>query len=392
VPAERVYCYVSFENLPERRLPDHDGDFISVQGGHGDLAPWPHMFAVPLPTDGSLDLQGECWGWSGKTLSKLGAFASALPASTWDGSDQVLGGGPLEITIGVLAKSASDPADATYTSGPALPVPYALSEKELDQEPRVRELSWKWDGKREDIDGFIIFINGAEVWGAAYFPPDGYRTTVKLDQGCGQNLKWQVAAVSKSTLSALSAPLPVGVAPCKTVVQVRYQSIELQCAAEGSSNCQTEKGLANYSLCDDLDGYYELSVNDETRPFFGGDFFVPIRCGLYPLNQLGAWYVDNGVYPSADSFILPADAEPIDLRLRAAFWDYDSTSGDDRITAISHNIWYPSLESARSSLHADDTANGCLWTSDENFEYNGTARASVTYTLEIFPNACRDAP
>ena len=70
--AERVYCYVSFENAPEARLPAQDGDFIAVQGGQGDLTPWPHTFALPIPQDGTLDLSGECWGWAGETLSKLG--------------------------------------------------------------------------------------------------------------------------------------------------------------------------------------------------------------------------------------------------------------------------------------------------------------------------------
>jgi hypothetical protein len=62
------------------------------------------------------------------------------------------------------------------------------------------------------------------------------------------------------------------------------------------------------------------------------------------------------------------------------------------IASDSRDLWFPSLESARSSLGVDDQANHCLWTSDESWEQNGTARANVVYTVELFPNACLDSP
>ncbi len=72
--AERVYCYVSFEDAPEARLPAQEGDFIAVQDGHGDLTPWSHTFTLPIPQDGALDLSGECWGWAGEEPGQTGNF------------------------------------------------------------------------------------------------------------------------------------------------------------------------------------------------------------------------------------------------------------------------------------------------------------------------------
>jgi len=74
--AERVYCYVSFENAPDVRLPAQDGDFIAIQSGQGNVAAWPHTFGVSIPSDGALEISGECWGWSGASLNKIGVFSS----------------------------------------------------------------------------------------------------------------------------------------------------------------------------------------------------------------------------------------------------------------------------------------------------------------------------
>lgn len=101
---DRAYCYASFAGAPEIRVPPNDFTFVQVQGGQGNIADWgsgSRRFVVPLPKDGILDLQGECWGWSGNTLRKLGPFASKFPSETWDGVRRSMEGTGFRIGISV---------------------------------------------------------------------------------------------------------------------------------------------------------------------------------------------------------------------------------------------------------------------------------------------------
>ncbi len=64
--AERVYCYVSLENAPEVRLPTHDGNFIAIQGGQGNVTAWPHTFSIPIPKNDKLKIKRRVLGMVGK--------------------------------------------------------------------------------------------------------------------------------------------------------------------------------------------------------------------------------------------------------------------------------------------------------------------------------------
>lgn len=101
---DRVYCYVSFEGAPEVRLPEGASTFIQVQGGQGKIAEWAagsRRLVLSIPEDGRLDLEGECWGWSGKTLHRLGTFAGKFPSATWDGARRSVEGTGFQIGIAV---------------------------------------------------------------------------------------------------------------------------------------------------------------------------------------------------------------------------------------------------------------------------------------------------
>jgi LysM repeat protein len=393
--ADKVYCYVSAENAPEVRLPAQDGNFITVQAGHGDLTPWPHTYAVPFPQDGMLDLSGECLGWSGKDLNKLGKFTASLGSEKWDGMERQILADNFDINLAVLPQNAQGSGGVTYTSGPSLPIPYNLKDEPDSDDPRSRRLTWKWDGNIKELSFFKIFLNGVPYGGLNWFSyanvfssDNNYESIIKVNHACGQDLKWQVAAVYGPNISALSAPYEVHLLPCENVARVRFLYLDLYCAAEGGSDC-----LANNQNCDTLDGYYQLKVNDEMRSFWGGDFFMPMRCGRYYFNQIGSSYEANKIYPSADSFIIPVNADGIDLQIRASVWDHDSTSGDDGIANMSRNLWFPSVENALNSLKGNSTEDDCAWVEETGIDWgDGTAISQFTYSVEIFPNACQDAP
>lgn len=99
---DRVYCYASLAGAPEVRLPERDFTFIQVSAGQGNIAEWAagnRKLVVSMPKDGVLNLGGECWAWSGKTLHRLGPFAGKYPSETWDGARRPLEGAGFHIDV-----------------------------------------------------------------------------------------------------------------------------------------------------------------------------------------------------------------------------------------------------------------------------------------------------
>jgi hypothetical protein len=253
--------------------------------------------------------------------------------------------------------------------------------------PRSRHITWKWDGDLNQIDEFIVFLDGSPIRHVSAYGLKVYEAAHFIDRGCGLDLQWQVAVRSGTTLSALSPPAKIHLPDCQVFVRVQYLNMIVPCTAEGSSSCDS----GGSAPCDTLDAYYELSVNDETRSFWGGNVFVPFACGFHAFTALGGWYEANQIYPSADTFVQPVDSESIEIRLRASVWDYDTWSGDDLIMSFSRDYWFPSLENALSSLE-DSVTSDCVAEVETGFQQNGTAISLARYTVEVFPNACRDSP
>jgi hypothetical protein len=399
VPAEKVYCYISLESAPQIRFPANDGEFVDIQVGHGDLAPWPHLFAVPIPADGALDMAGECWGWAGNDLAKLGDFSASFPAADWDGTDQLMHGNGFVISLGVEPLGAPGPGNMNYFTGPVIPAPYGVKDTvvsdplnpTLSPDSHDRHVTWKWDGDTTKLDAFVVFLNG-QVMPRSWSPtPLGLSDDFRLDRGCGQHLKWQVAARYGMVLSPLSAPYDLDLLPCQYLVKVRFLDLSLSCTGEGSTNCSS-----GGHYCDTLDAHYDLSVNNETRVFWGDGNNIPLPCGRREFADLGSYYQQNQIYPSADTFIVPWEdpGSPMELLLRANVWDDDGVwSDDDLIFGKSEYIMYKDFQQAITWLGEDTAGGGCTWMNvDELEQWNPSARAKLDYSIEVFPNACRDAP
>jgi hypothetical protein len=253
--------------------------------------------------------------------------------------------------------------------------------------PRSRHITWKWDGDLSHIDEFIVFLNGSPIRHVQAYGLKVLEAAHFLDRGCGQDLHWQVAARSGTALSAMSAAADVHLPECQVFVRVQFRDLIATCTGEGSSHC----GSSGSSHCDTLDAYYTLSVNDETRSFWGGNVFVPFACGHHAFTALGGWYEANQIYPSADTFVVPVESESIEIRLRGTVWDYDTWSGDDLIASFSRDYWFPSLENALGSFK-DQVVSDCVAEEETGFQQTGTAISLAHYSIEVFPNTCRDSP
>jgi len=415
--AERVYCYVSFENAPEVRLPAQDGNFITVKGGQGNVTAWPHTFGVSIPSDGSLEISGECWGWSGASLEKIGIFNSQFAKEMWDGLKRVIivGNAQIGIAINPLGPmntkgtfavrspdlpGTSSPGTVLYDSpvDPKLTPPTNLSKADVvdPTPPHFRHMVLYWDHEAglsdAGVDGFTIFLNGSLFktinsefvgGGNARYEREAI-LLLPQDTICGKHLRWEIAANSGPVQSRLSDPLEYDLPSCDVYAMVEFTSIYLLCTSDGGAgfgDCETVNHPE--SLRDTLDAYFDLSVNSTTARHWGEPSFVPMKAGFNYFSDLGAYYWQ----PFPDTIVVPILTDTFELDIRTIFWDYDDSSGHDVFGRHRIQLYYRDLKEARNDL-------GCGKTFvDESGDETGTANSyDLTVKVTIFPNECSKNP
>jgi hypothetical protein len=417
---DRVYCYVSFENAPETRVPGDQSQFIGVQGGAGNIANWASgskKFVIPIPADGALDLSGECWGWSGKTLNKLGTFSGRFQSEAWDGSRRQLDGGGFNIGIAIKLLDTTE-AGTRETYGyedPSLPVPQNVREDMVrssswSTDVRDRVLSWTWVGDPKKITGFKIYLNGAPynlgmLSDGLTAPANARQVDVRLPATCGKRIRWQVSAYAGDAESKLSAPIEYDLPKCQAYALVKFESINFTCTAEGSSNCKS----GNH--CDTLQVYYQVAANGKGQRYgMGqkpkkGSVYIPLlddlfpdeppvgvinismKCGNQGFNELYYWITD----PNKDTIVAPINMDAVKIEVAADFWDYDDTSDDDLIAQHRAVHQFPNIAEAQKALVSGAKGAGC---SGKSFTVGPSQTESGTsylqYSIIVFPNQCSD--
>jgi hypothetical protein len=346
---DKAYCYVSFENTPEARVPGNSTQFINVQGSKGDIAGWASgnkKFGVPVPTDGALDIAGECWGWSGKSLDKLGAFSHKFSSATWDGKRQTLEGGGFQIGIAIQVLGATNLSENqiaySYTD-PTIPTPYDLTVEPLYGmwnagtgtnkilgDPQERTLTWKWDDGSKKIDGFKIYLDGV-----LYVPPPGWigsaglpltvapnerKVKARLPAGCGKHIRWEISAYSGEAESNLSKPAEFDLDKCPLYARVAFKSVGLM-HVDGSCF----PNFAKTSFCDTITVYMMIYANNVTQKggawwadLFTGPKAYQMTCGSYTFKQiLQSWHKE----PDPDVIVVPLYGEEPTLKFGTRFQD-----------------------------------------------------------------------
>ena len=361
------YCYLSFEGAPHVRVPDAgDGffnDFVQPMTST-------YKFVVPIPADESLELEGECWGWSGDKAREIDTLSGEFPREEWDGhtiywaGDSVWG-----VQIGLAIKPLEGAVDASglvTTFGyddPMMRVPYEVSEGRLRSpfpvDPLLRALTWKGDGHPNDISGFQILLNGVPYnagGGWSLVDPTSRSAQVRLPKACGGRISWQVRAVAgqaQSNLSALSKDNDYDLPQCPEYAMVTFHSVQFE------------------EDCDFYPAWF-LEVNGQTKQFnescdtgaFTGCLIRGGRitdCGPHSFASWG-----EGMDPHPDTIVVPIPLGPIHIEVTAAVWD--RVSGD-MVSAYWDPYDFSSLEEAQQEV-------GC---GKDNWYY------SLRYTVYIFP-------
>jgi hypothetical protein len=386
----KAYCYVSFENAPEVRMPADDSQFVQVSGGQGNIASWAatsRKFVLPIPADDSLEMTGECWGWMGQRLSNLGTFSGAYARETWDGTRRSLTGETYEIGVTVQAIGGTGTRVTYSYRDSTIPAPYNLREEKIGKEPYrdyypkqweqwfiYRRLRWDWTGSQQ-LTGFTIFLNGARykyVYGA-----NVRDTTVTLPALYDRRIRWQVAADEGEAQSPLSQELAYDLPKARAYFQVKFDRIKWGYTCDGwlCGGCSTCEAYGWLILRMGMGSVYSFKhcamLNDPNDVACGNTYTFADVC--------------EGAFMSGDVLdvlILPFDKESknfkvnVDVHIR----DEDDASGSDVIADYKLSHSFSSLQHAQSVL-------GCgKQFSRENYSKDGTSR--MYYTLTVFPNTC----
>lgn len=387
---DKAYCYVSFENQPEQRVPAYDGQFVQLVAGKSQnffVGP----FSLHPPSDEELDVSGRCLAWAGSTLSELGPFSGKFPVSTWNGKRQALKGNGYEMGLSLKAcETAWCPADDLPTStDPTLPVPYNVVEASPDN-PNVglhtEKLSWKWDGDLKKIDSFQIYLNG-QPYEQPVSASWGFEHYVEQLRDCGTTVRWQVAAKKGTALSALSAPWIDNLPDCQRWLKVKFDSIYLI----GTDDGWPSGGVAVLA-CETLDSYFWIGVGSVYRDFYGGGTFRPLKCGGYSFAELiddfynPAWvHPDVILMPISSSTFFPQNGNLIGIAVRSEFWDHDDWSSDDLIGTFTEYIYSPKLQN-------DGRWAECSHSVTTGDSVNDEATSHISFTYSFYPNKCEDIP
>lgn len=328
---QNVYCYVSFEGAQHGRLPAGKNDFIQVQGGQGDIASWAAgnpSLVVPIPTDGSLDIEGECWGRASKA-TLLGSFARHYGSDKWDGTRRSVKGASFELGLAIEPLGALDTSGgrSTYSyEDPTMPVPYNLRLKEWGfSDPTVTKymLQWDWSGDERTIKGSQVLLNGAP-YGKPVEPQYRMQDVTYLPFSCGQHVHWQVQAVANETYSLPSPPLiQYDVIPCPLIAEVNFESIFI-----GEVN--NAPGI-RWEPCDTIGANLVIRVNNDIRiagPWYAdmwvGPGNVQMTCGSYTFDELLKVFPDYQDDSAPDTFqvLLRGDNPSLSFMTRFMYWNY----------------------------------------------------------------------
>jgi len=393
---DRAYCYVSFENTPEVRMPGDDSEFVQVSGGQGNIASWAassRTFVLPIPGDDSVEMMGECWGWAGQRLSDLGTFSGAYARETWDGTRRSLTGETYEIGLSVQPSGGGDDGTrVTYSyRDSTIPAPYYLRDEMVGTAPNKhlypkswelwflnRRLNWSWTGSQQ-LTGFTIFLNGApykSVYGANLRD-----TTVTLPALYDRRIRWQVAADAGEAQSPLSQELAYDLPKSRAYVQVKFDTIRFLYTCDGwlCGDCSTCEAYGWLSL--DMAGHQAFKLCAYLRDT------NDVSCGnTYAFSNLcdSDWILQADV---PDVLILPFDKESKNFTIDLWVHIYDDdgwSSGSDTIADYRLSHSFSSLQHAQSVL-------GCGKQFNER-DSSEDGSSGMSYTLTVFPNTCGQEP
>lgn len=344
---DSVYCYLSVEGLPEKRIPVTHDQFIPVVGGGGDVSNWTgsgNSILLPNPMDGEITLEGKCLGSQGGSKpDNLGSFQTSAHQDQWDGKPMQITGAGFTFDYRILPSGSENTLGSYGYYDLTLEVPYDL-EIEVGKSSSLAEqyllnkkptLRWKWDGNPKDISGFTIFLDGKPfmVVGA-----NERGHVVHLPAACGTGTELSVAANYKSNAMSIPAQPPIGIfqLKCGVYVEVKFEKIRFWCLDDGDVpvipfvplDCES----GSFPMNDTIESYFYIHANGQI-----------IENSANLTTQIDYFFQDLGSN-NRDTFLVPIEEpfsrnQPPTLRFGLMMKDGDPWyDADDHICAIGKDI------------------------------------------------------
>ena len=355
---DRVYCYLSVEGAPEKRIPMEDNQFVPVLSGWGDVSNWTgsgNSLLLPEPQDNEVTLEGKCLGWQGGSgPDNLGTFKANAPQETWDGRRLELSGAGF--TIGYrIQPHGPGVANGSFTYVDySLPLPFqpwvtvetSATPLENDKLARKPTLHWNWAGDQNELSGFTLIMDGKPIKtipNKYVVKATTWEETITLPTSCGEDYIFEVAANSGEAMSALSMPYKYVQAPCTTYAEVKFETIKFGCLFDGdapaiqfiSMDCEGSSFGAN----DTIEPYYWIAVRGDMINISSRDMTTDIE---YSFHQLGFFSPQRYQYHSYNTFLVPIDPQNPAIWFGLSMKDADPWyDADDHICGTSKDLSMP---------------------------------------------------
>lgn len=260
---ERMYCYLSIEGFPEKRIPQDDSQFLQKDTfGGADIHKWiggKNRLLTKIPADEVLTLEGDCWGWLGDNPVSMGDFNVTIPKEQWDNRVLQIHSTNYVIDYRIRPFGSTQAQGAYQYLDYDLPQPHNLriqvatgnNPAESARHAKKPVVRWDWDGDLADITGFTLYADGSVVdWNVIHgaitqWDPalGGQALSPILPTSCGGVYQFQVAANSEHARSRLSDPLEYIQSPCERYAEIHFESFSFSSIDDGETGACDEPEL-----------------------------------------------------------------------------------------------------------------------------------------------------
>ncbi|MCK5793868.1 MAG: hypothetical protein KAH12_04135 [Anaerolineales bacterium] len=407
---DKIYCYVSILDNPEVRLPAGQDQFIPLSDGAGDLTSIPlaaRSYTLPVSNQ-DLKVQGECWGWAGASLSKLGTFNQAIQPAQWDGSRIPLNGPIFE--IGLQLNLTAGEMVLFAAPDPGIPAPRIISLEKLASLADVgldlmdalnyldqgnkRILVWEWlpsPSGKEKLTGFTILINGIPY--QQINDPETRTAEIAVPGFCGTRVKVSMVANIADRQSLPSNQLVDQQNPCHLYALVNFREVFFAWVNDSPNP---------NNRCDDVQTFFDISVTEVwnrgqanevkgtsmIKHFNGGGFYQQARCGFYDLDRL-AGPAATAKERNPASIILPLrliEGRNTEYDIEATIWHYDSCSDNDVIARFLGSFYFnPGMvDGVLAKMQGSPARLEKYFCDAYTATYNGDAKSKIDICVDLY--------
>jgi hypothetical protein len=348
-PYDRIYCYLSLEEYPKKRIPEDDQKFIQIQNGVWNITDYwggQNRLLVPMPFDEELTIAGKCPGWQGTTfIDTQQLFSVNIPKEQWDGRRLEIATNDWVVGYRIQPYGPTQAQGAYHYVDSSLPEPEIISVTAgTDEDPAKKilasrnvTLEWKWEGGEDLINGFIVFVDGEEF---RYTSKSQRQEQIFMGTPCAGFVEFKVAAFGPGGARSPQSTGRVYRQPdCEIYAEVKFVSIQTGYTND-CFDCyeyiSTTTIDVSDSPCDSLSAYYDIWATSAVvirENFWGGNIFLDFACNtIYPFSMIG----------DIDTLFVPIDPQDPRLRFGTRFRDHDPwPDGDDDIAVIGEEIDIP---------------------------------------------------